>query len=120
MSKALGVVASTSSAMGNSIDETLGVVTAITETTRNSSKAARGANAIFASLAQILDENSSNGKKIIEIFDGLGVAMYDSQGQMLSAFDLLKGMSERWDSLDSNTQKYIATTIAGKFLPLRG
>ena len=113
LSKALGVVASTSSAMGNSIDETLGVVTAITETTRNSSKAARGANAIFASLAQILDENSSNGKKIIEIFDGLGVAMYDSQGQMLSAFDLLKGMSERWDNLDSNTQKYIATTIAG-------
>lgn len=113
MSKALGVVASTSSAMGNSIDETLGIVTAITEQTRNSSKAARGANAIFASLAQILDENSSNGKKIIEIFDGLGVAMYDSQGQMLSAFDLLKGMSERWDSLDSNTQKYIATTIAG-------
>lgn len=39
--------------------------------------------------------------------------MYDSQGQMLSAFDLLKGMSERWDNLDSNTQKYIATTIAG-------
>ena len=113
MSKALGVVASTSSAMGNSIDETLGIVTAITEQTRNSSKAARGANAIFASLAQILDENSSNGKKIIEIFDGLGVAMYDSQGQMLSAFDLLKGMSERWDNLDSNTQKYIATTIAG-------
>ena len=113
LSKALGVVASTSSAMGNSIDETLGVVTAITEITRNSSKAARGANAIFASLAQILDENSSNGKKIIEIFDGLGVAMYDSQGQMLSAFDLLKGMSERWDNLDSNTQKYIATTIAG-------
>ena len=99
--------------MGNSIDETLGIVTAITEQTRNSSKAARGANAIFASLAQILDENSSNGKKIIEIFDGLGVAMYDSQGQMLSAFDLLKGMSERWDNLDSNTQKYIATTIAG-------
>lgn len=39
--------------------------------------------------------------------------MYDSQGQMLSAFDLLKGMSERWGNLDSNTQKYIATTIAG-------
>lgn len=42
LSKALGIVASTSSAMGNSMEETLGIVTAITEQTRNSTKAARG------------------------------------------------------------------------------
>lgn len=41
LSTALGIVASTSAAMGNSIDETLGVVTAITEQTRNASKSAR-------------------------------------------------------------------------------
>lgn len=41
LSKALGNVASTAGAMGNSMEETLGMVTAITEQTRNASKASR-------------------------------------------------------------------------------
>lgn len=112
LSKALGVVASTSGAMGNSMEETLGIVTAITEQTRNASRAARGANSIFANLVQVLDDTSSNGKKITEIFKDLGVEMYEN-GQLKSGFDLLAGMAEKWGTLDSNTQKYIATTLAG-------
>ena len=42
LSNALGIVASTSSAMGNSLEQTIGMMTAITEVTRNSNKAARG------------------------------------------------------------------------------
>lgn len=42
LSQALGIVASTSSAVGNSMSETLGMLTAITEQTRNASKSARG------------------------------------------------------------------------------
>ena len=38
--------------------------------------------------------------------------MKDGNGQLLSAYDLLKGLAGRWSTLDSNTQKYIATTIA--------
>lgn len=41
LSTALGIVASTSAAMGNSLDQTLGIITAITEQTRNASKSAR-------------------------------------------------------------------------------
>lgn len=113
LATALKIVASTSSAMGNNIDETLGIVTAITEQTKNASKAARGANAIFANLAQVLDDTSSNGKKITQIFNDIGVAMYDQDGQLKSAYDLLSGLSDKWDTLDGNTQKYIATTLAG-------
>lgn len=99
--------------MGNDINETLGIVTAITEQTKNASKAARGANAIFANLAQVLDDTSSNGKKIVDIFDDIGVSMYDQDGQLKSAYELLSGLSGAWDTLDGNTQKYIATTLAG-------
>ena len=42
LSNALGIVASTSSAMGNSLEQTIGMMVAITEVTRNSNKAARG------------------------------------------------------------------------------
>ena len=114
LANSLGIVSSTSAAMGNSMEETIGMMVAITEQTRNASKSARGLNAIFANLSQVLDESSSNGKKITEIFDSLGISMYDlNTGQMLSTYELLLKLSEKWDTLDSNTQKYIATTLAG-------
>ena len=106
--------------MGNSLSETIGLVTSITEITKNANRSARGVNSILSSLSQTLDSASSNGKKIIQIFEGLGVAMNDSNGQLLSGFDLLKGLSDRWSTLDKNTQIYIATTIAGEILPLQG
>lgn len=113
LSKALGIVASTSSAMGNSIDQTLGVVTAITEQTRNASKSARAANTIFSRLAQVVDENSDTGTKLTEIYNNLGIALYDSSGQMRSTYDILADLASKWDSLDKNTQQYIAITSSG-------
>ena len=113
LSKALGIVASTSAAMGNTIDETLGVVTAITEQTRNASKSARAANTIFSRLAQVVDENSDVGKKLTEIYNNLDIALYDSSGQMRSTYDILADLASQWGSLDKNTQQYIAITSAG-------
>lgn len=109
----LKVVASTSSAMGNSLEQTIGLMTAITEQTKSASKSARGLNAILANLAQVLDEDSSNGKKIIEIFDSLGLSMKEQNGQMKSGYDLLAALGGKWNDLNSNSQKYIATTLAG-------
>lgn len=108
----LKVVASSSAGMNNSFEQTIGLMTAITEQTKNASKASRGLNAIMANLAQVLDDASSNGKKITEIFKQLGVEMYEN-GQLKSGYDLLAGLAEKWDTLDNNSQKYIATTIAG-------
>lgn len=113
LANSLGIVSSTASAMGNSMEETIGMMVAITEQTRNSSKAARGLNSIFNNLAQVLDDASSNGKKITEIFDNLGVSMYGMDGQLLSSYELLGNLAEKWDTLDTNTKNYIASTIAG-------
>lgn len=120
LATALGIVASTSAAMGNSLDETLGIVTAITEQTRNASKSARAANTIFARLAQVVDENSDTGKQLTDIYNGLGIALYDSNGQMRSTYDILHDLSKEWGSLDKNTQQYIAITSAGEISPLQG
>lgn len=112
MATGLKVVASSSAGMNNSFEQTIGLMTAITEQTKNASKASRGLNAIMANLAQVLDDASSNGKKITTIFEQLGVEMYEN-GQLKSGYDLLAGLAEKWDTLDNNSQKYIATTIAG-------
>lgn len=115
----LKVVASSSAGMNNSFEQTIGLMTAITEQTKNASKASRGLNSIMANLAQVLDDASSNGKKITEIFKQLGVEMYEN-GQLKSGYDLLAGLAEKWDTLDNNSQKYIATTIAGELSLLQG
>lgn len=110
----LGTVSSTAASMGNSMESTLGMLTAITEQTRNSNRAANGLKSIFNNLAQVLDDTSSNGKKINEIFSELGISMYDlNTGQLLSSYELLGELAKRWDTLDTNTKNYIASTIAG-------
>lgn len=86
---------------------------AITEQTRNANKAARGTNTIMANLASVLDDTSSNGKKIKQIYDDLELSMTGMNGQMKSGYDLLSDLAGEWSSLSADTQKYIATTIAG-------
>ena len=112
LAQGLSVVASTSNSMGNSLEETVAMLLAITEQTRSASRSARGMNTIFSRLSSVLDDSSSNGKAIQAIFDDLNITMYDSQGQMRDTFDLLTDLNGAWDSLDTNTQRYIAQTIA--------
>ncbi len=111
--KSLGIVASTSAAVGNSMSETLAMTTAITQQTRNASKAARGLNTIFSRYSQILDDTSSTGKKLTEIFDGLNIALYDQDGQIRSTYDILKDLAGEWGNLSKNEQEYIALTSSG-------
>lgn len=89
------------------------MVTAITEQTRNASKASRSLNTIFSRLSQVTDENSDTGKKLTDIYNGLGIALYDSEGQMRSSYDILTDLSKQWDNLSKNEQNYIALTSAG-------
>lgn len=67
----------------------------------------------MANLAQVLDEDSSNGKKIVAIFKDMGINMYDTSGQLKTGYELLKDLASGWAGLEKNTQKYVATTIAG-------
>ena len=120
LSKALGIVASTSGAMGNSMEETLGMTVAITEQTRNATKAARSLNTIFARLSQTTDESSDTGRALVAIYNQLGISLTDADGQLRSSFDILSELSEKWAGLDKNTQNYIALTSAGEIAPLQG
>lgn len=112
LSEALNVVSSTASSFGNSMEETIGMLTAVTEETRNANVSARGLRTIFTNLAQVLDETSSNGKKIAEIFEDLNIAIFDETGQLRDSYDILKDLSEVWNELDVNQRNYIADTIA--------
>lgn len=109
----MGKVSSTLAITGTSFEESLGMLTAITEITRNASMASRGLRQISSRLTQTLDESSSTGQKLIQIYDGLGIALTDSQGQIRSTYDILADLAKQWDSLSTNEQEYIALTSAG-------
>ena len=89
------------------------MTTAITEITRSSSTAVRGLRMIASRLTQTLDENSSTGKKLTEIYEGLGISLRDSEGQLRSTFDILQDLSKQWDNLSTNERDYIALTSSG-------
>lgn len=109
----LGKVSSTLSITGTSFEESLGMLTAITEITRNASMASRGLKMISSRLTQVLDDSSATGKKLTEIYDGLGIALKDEEGQIRSTFDILQDLSKQWGGLSKNEQEYIALQSAG-------
>jgi len=60
-----------------------------------------------------LDDTSSTGKKLTEIFDKLNIALYDQDGQIRSTYDILKDLAGEWGNLSKNEQEYIALTSSG-------
>ena len=109
----IGKVSASLAVNGVEYEEVLGMMTAITEVTRNASTASRGLNMISSRLVQVLDDSSSTGKKLTEIYDDLGIALKDDEGQMRSTYDILKDLAKVWNSLSGDQQKYIALTSAG-------
>lgn len=114
LSKALSIVSSSASAMGNSMEETLAMTTAITEETRNASRSARGLNTIMARLAQVLDENSSTGKTLIKFYDEFGISLKDANGNLRDSFDIFSDLSEVWGTIDPDTKIEFAIASAGQ------
>lgn len=92
------------------------MLTAITEITRSANKASRGLVSIGSRLVQVVDDSSSTGKALKEIYEELDIALFDANGQLRSSFDIFTDLAEKWDTLDVNTQNYIASVQAGKLL----
>ena len=95
------------------------MLTAITEVTRNASKASRGLVSIGSRLNQVIDESSSTGKALKDIYEQLGIELFDQEGQLRSSYDIFTDLAAIWDTLDKNTQNYIASQQAGKYLPIQ-
>ena len=109
----LGKVSSALAVGGNSFEEVLGMMTAITEITRNASTAARGLVSVQSRFNQIIDETSSTGQKLTDFYNKHGIAIKDQNGQLRNLYDVLKDTASIWDTLDENEQKYFLNIQAG-------
>ena len=115
----LGNMSAVMAQTGASFEQSLGMLTAITEVTRNASKASRGLVSIGSRLNQIVDESSSTGKALKEVYEGLGITLFDQEGQLRSSYEIFSDLAAIWNTLDKNTQNYIASQQAGKILPIQ-
>lgn len=98
----------------NTFSESLGLLTAGTEVTRQANKVSRGLITTQARLNQIVDESSDTGKALTEWYKEHNIAIYDQEGQIRSLYDILKDVSEIWPELTKNEQAYYLNQQAGR------
>ena len=63
-----------------------------------------------------VDGEIVNVNKVEGALKTIGVALRDTQGQFRQLDQVFLDIAKRWNDLDINTQRYIATTAAGSRL----
>lgn len=97
--------------VGNSIDQTIGLVTAGTEImVRQPSKVGRGLRTIAINISKLAKENKTwkdaNGK--------VNVSLRDQNGELRSTYEIMKDLKPQWDKLTNAEKTNLAQGIAGK------
>lgn len=113
LAKTLGNMSAALSVGNNSFEESLGLLTAGTEVTRNASKVSRALVSIQSRLNQVIDESSSTGQALTEWYKKHNVAIFDQQGQLRSLYDVLTDVAKIWPELTKNEQAYYLNQQAG-------
>ena len=100
--------------LGNSSEETIGLLTAGTEQlTGQAGKVAKGLQTIGINISQLAQKSDTltisvgGQKKQIELLD-------KQTGDMLSTYDVLKQISKYWDDMTDSEKTAVAASQAGK------
>lgn len=119
--------ASALSVAGNSLEETAGMVTGITEVTQDPEKAGnalkvismriRGMSGELQDLGEEVDDNVTNISKmqgqVLNLTHGK-VNIFDDAGNFKSTYEILQGIAGVWKDLSSTDQASLLETMAGK------
>lgn len=123
ISSAMTKTASIASSAGMEFETTAAFLSQIIETTRESAETAGTAmKTVIARFQELKKSPDEIGEIDGEIVDAnaietalrsVGVSLRDTSGQFRELDDVFLELSSKWDSLDKNTQRYIATIAAG-------
>lgn len=123
ISNAMTKTASLASNAGMQFETTAAFLSQIIETTRESAETAGTAlKTVIARFQELKKDPSEIGEVDGEIIDAnkietalrtVGVSLRDASGQFRELDQVFLELSSKWDSLDTNTQRYIATIAAG-------
>lgn len=113
LAKNLGNMSAALSVGNNSFEESLGLLTAGTEVTRNASKVSRALVSVQSRLNQVIDESSSTGQALTDWYKKHNIAILDQQDQLRSLYDVLTDVAKIWPELTKNEQAYYLNQQAG-------
>ena len=127
LANAMSKVASMAASVGMSLETTSTFLTQIIETTREAPETAGTALktvlARFGEVKKLIDTGKSTGttdegeevdvNKIDTALKTVGVRLTDTNGQMRALDKVIIELAGKWNSLDSMTQRYLATMAAG-------
>lgn len=110
---------------GNSLDESLAMITGITEITGNAAEAGNALRTVSLrvraaklDLEKIGEDTdgmiTSTAKLRDEIFAITKFDITKSNGQLKSTFEIIQGIAKVWDKLDTNVQGALLEDLAGK------
>lgn len=123
ISTAMTKTASIASSAGMEFETTAAFLSQIIETTRESAETAGTAlKTVIARFQELKKDPSEIGEVDGEIVDAnkietalrsVGVNLRDVSGQFRDLDTVFMELAQKWDTLDTNTQRYIATIAAG-------
>ena len=123
ISTAMTKTASIAHSAGMEFETTAAFLSQIIETTRESADTAGTAlKTIIARFEELKKSPSEIGEIDGEVVDAnkietalrsVGIALRDTKGQFRDLDDVFMELASKWDGLDKNTQRYIATMAAG-------
>lgn len=116
MGEAMARGASSLSVAGNSLEETLALIATASQNTQLSGETiGNGLKSISLRIADFKDEDGEIIPKFEEQMKSLGVTMRDQDGQILSTYNILNQVAQKYGEMDKNTQLMTSQLLGGKY-----
>lgn len=122
LAAAMSKTASSAQAVGSDFESTTAMMAVMIEATRESPENIGSALKSIISRYGELKENvtgiDEEGEeyslnKVDKALQTVGISIHDTNGEFRDFDDVITELSGKWDTIDKNTQRYIATVMAG-------
>ena len=123
LAEAMSKTASSAEAVGSSFENTTAMMAVMIEATRESaSNIGSAMKSIISRYGEMTSDPSklvdSEGQemslnKVDKALQSVGISIHDAAGQFRNFDEVIMELAESWDTIDKNTQRYIATVMAG-------
>ena len=123
LAKAMSKTASSAEAVGSSFENTTAMMAVMIEATRESAENIGSALKSIISRygemkvnpAALVDSEGEEMSlnKVDTALQSVGISIHDAAGQFRDFDDVIMELAKSWDTIDKNTQRYIATVMAG-------
>ncbi|MDY5023399.1 MAG: phage tail tape measure protein, partial [Blautia sp.] len=120
--KALTKTASMANNAGVSLEKTAAIIATIKDVTQDSDESVGNAvKSVLSRMNQIkagkfVDAETGEALNDVEkVLNKVGISMRDANGQFMESEPILDSVAAKWKTFDKNTQKAVATAMAGTF-----